>query len=93
MLVGKVLASSQSEVVAPPPEPAKKGKKPEDEDEDPVPASALPGETKTIMTLPEMFRHEAFIVHFHYDHDVPICGFYFSQHTSLRLTPPGTQDT
>lgn len=57
MLVGKVLASSQSEVSAPPPEPAKKGKKPEDEDEDPAPVSAIPGETRTIMTLPEMFRH------------------------------------
>ncbi|KZV63558.1 clathrin-coated vesicle protein [Peniophora sp. CONT] len=57
VLVGKVLASSQSEVASPPPEPAKKGKKPEDEDEDPPPVSAMPGETKTIMSLPEMFRH------------------------------------
>jgi hypothetical protein len=53
-VVGKVLASGQLEVVLP--VDAKKKEK-EGDDDDPAPASAIPGTTKTILTLSEMLQH------------------------------------
>ena len=55
-LVGLVLSSSQTAVIAPTQDSSKKNKKEKEEDDDPAPASAPTGETKTILTLNEMLR-------------------------------------